>query len=302
MEVSDNYSDIWNGISWSVPIDIGNIGTLLSVSCPSSSLCVALAGNGGTYALTWNGSSWSEPIDIDTSTEGVGPTLASVSCPSSSFSAAVDESGYAVIGTTGAVGPTVSVTDNSHVTSIGGNLTFTSTVTGSGVTPTGTVMWTLTGPGSPTCAESTLVSGIATCSVSDAQSGTYTATADYSGDSNYSTASGTDDDVDIGVTTSATPTVSVTDDSQGVAPGGDFTYTATVTGTVAMPTGMVTWALTGPGSPTCATLTLSSGKATCTVSDAQARHHLVAGVDAGRAADALELEALADVDRRSGTR
>ena len=80
------------GPSWSQPALIdANGGGLTSVSCPSSSFCVAV---GGGDALTWNGTSWSQPVPIDPN--GYGHT--SVSCPSSSFCVAVDSNGNAVIG------------------------------------------------------------------------------------------------------------------------------------------------------------------------------------------------------------
>ena len=96
-------------------------------------------------------------------------------------------------GTAVTANPTVTVTDNSQGLAEGGDLTFTAKITGSGSTPTGTVSWGLSGPGSPTYADSTLdSSGTATCTVSDAQAGDYSVTATYSGDTNYRSAEGTD--------------------------------------------------------------------------------------------------------------
>jgi hypothetical protein len=82
----------WNGSSWSAPVLIDPIGYLASVSCPSSSFCVAVDWDGN--ALTWNGSSWSAPVSIDPNGGGFN----SVSCASSSFCVAVDSYGNAVIG------------------------------------------------------------------------------------------------------------------------------------------------------------------------------------------------------------
>lgn len=189
---TQGYALTWNGTSWSAPAHMVLFGLdARSVSCPSASFCVA--GDDGGYAVTWNGTSWSAPTHVDPY-----GYLAPVSCPSTSFCAAVDPFGYAFTATGSIATPAVSVTDNSQGTSPGGNLTFTVTVTGSGVTPTGTVTWTLTGPGSPACPDSTLSAGTAACTVSDAQAGGYTATADYSGDSNYGPASGTDTTAEVG--------------------------------------------------------------------------------------------------------
>ena len=68
---------------WSGPAGIDGANSLVSVSCPSASFCVAVDNAGN--ALTYSGSSWSAPTDID----GATP-LVSVSCASASFCAAVD--------------------------------------------------------------------------------------------------------------------------------------------------------------------------------------------------------------------
>ena len=89
----------YNGSSWSMPVSIDGIfGTdFFSVSCPSSSFCMAL---GDSYtgafvdqALAYNGGSWSTPTNIDS---GGGEVLWSVSCPSSSFCAGTDDRGNAL--------------------------------------------------------------------------------------------------------------------------------------------------------------------------------------------------------------
>ena len=92
--------------------------------------------------------------------------------------------------------PTVSVTDTAGPVA-GESFAFTAVVAGPGpaVTPTGTVAWVLTGPGSPSCqnpSSSELSSGTASCVLAGATVGTYTAVATYSGDSEYTGASGSD--------------------------------------------------------------------------------------------------------------
>ena len=84
-------------LSWSSPLSIDSSGgSLLSVSCPSASFCVAVDYPGN--ALTWNGNSWSSPVSVDpyNPTTGLGGALTSVSCPSASFCAAVDGFGNAL--------------------------------------------------------------------------------------------------------------------------------------------------------------------------------------------------------------
>ena len=72
---------IWDGIAWSAPVNIDGSNDLASVSCSSSSFCVAV--DHSDNALTWDGTSWSAPLAIDAG-------LYSVSCSSSSFCVAVN--------------------------------------------------------------------------------------------------------------------------------------------------------------------------------------------------------------------
>ena len=76
----------YNGTSWSAPLDIDSTTGLLSVSCTSSSFCMAVDNVGN--ALHYNGTSWSAPTSIDgsgNSGNGGAYGLSSVSCTSSSF-------------------------------------------------------------------------------------------------------------------------------------------------------------------------------------------------------------------------
>ena len=75
-------------LSWSAPISIDAGNSILSVSCPSSTFCMAVDGNGG--GIDYDGTSWSSPLEVDG-----GGVLSSVSCPSSSFCMAVDSEGNA---------------------------------------------------------------------------------------------------------------------------------------------------------------------------------------------------------------
>jgi hypothetical protein len=82
-------------IGWSAPVSIDSHAgqnTLTSISCPSSSFCMAVDDGGNNYdghGLIFNGSSWSARNVIDTAGQ-YGPY--SVSCTSSSFCAAFDGS------------------------------------------------------------------------------------------------------------------------------------------------------------------------------------------------------------------
>ena len=106
---------------------------------------------------------------------------------------------------TGVPTPVVTVTDDSSGVVTGGSFDFTATVSGPGqgaVTPTGKISWVLTGPGSPTCADSTLSGGIAACTVSQVVPGTYGASATYSpASTDYTVSSGSDITASVGPAT-----------------------------------------------------------------------------------------------------
>jgi hypothetical protein len=94
--------------------------------------------------------------------------------------------------------PTNGVT-NTSPTTLGGNVIFTATVSGAGVTPTGTVTWKVSTPSSvTTCASTaTLSGGAATCSISATKAGTYAASDTYGGDANYTSSGSNTDSVSV---------------------------------------------------------------------------------------------------------
>ena len=77
---------------WGPPANINSSNPINSVSCPTSSFCVAVTGsqNPGDALIDQNGS-WGSPSSIDGTA-----TLSSVSCSSASYCVAVDESGNEV--------------------------------------------------------------------------------------------------------------------------------------------------------------------------------------------------------------
>ena len=86
---------------WSAPTSVDpSGGGLTSISCPSTSFCTAIDGDG--YAMSWNGASWSAPTLVASGSSvitspysGAAPCdpnstgFCSVSCPSSDFCVAV---------------------------------------------------------------------------------------------------------------------------------------------------------------------------------------------------------------------
>ncbi len=161
---------------------------------------------------------------------------------------------------------TTTVIDNATGVVTGGTFTFTATVASAAGTPTGALTWTVTDPvgHAVTCADSTLDgAGQATCTIAGAIAGTYSATANYVGDTNYDPSSGSDTTATVG---KAVSTTTVSDDSAGKVTGDTLQFTATVTGPGGAPAGTVAW--TGV---TCSSTTpLTAGVATCSILNAQA--------------------------------
>ena len=165
----------------------------------------------------------------------------------------------------------------------GSTLKFTATVganpaVATDLRPTGSVVWSIAAPSgpTPTCANSQMTNpnnatgtNTATCSVSNAVAGTYSVTASYGGDGNYTSSQGTSG---TGVT-KATPTLSFTPIPQSPQPGSTFKVQVTVNEPNGgpNPTGTVTWTITPPSgaAPPCALSTLDgTGSGTCTIANA----------------------------------
>jgi hypothetical protein len=129
---------------------------------------------------------------------------------------------------------TTALTTSGTPSALNSPVTFTATVTGPGVTPTGTVLFK---DGSATLAAAVTLSpgGVATFTTSALTSGSHTITAVYSGDTNYVTSSATVvQNVQSATTTTLTSSLNPSQFGQAV------TFTATVTGNPP-PTGTVTF-------------------------------------------------------------
>jgi hypothetical protein len=147
---------------------------------------------------------------------------------------------------------------------VGGTITDTALV-GGGASPSGTVTFTIYGPGDTKCANTPVYTSppvkVAVPTVSPAYQptapGTYQIIAAYSGDTNNSPVTGTCGAVgESVVVTQATPTIR-TAASASVAVGGTITDTAVVTGGFE-PTGTVTFKAYAPTDTTCSTPVFSS--------------------------------------------
>ena len=214
---------------------------------------VQLSGGGFTSA-TATLSSGSATFIIPANSLSVGTDTLTVSYSGDSVYAA--SSGTASEKVTSLLVPTVKATAALASIDTADTLSVTATVTGPGATPTGTVK--LSG-GGYTSASQTLSGGSVTFTIpaNSLTVGADTLTVSYSGDTNYTTGSGT---ASVTVTPAPlTPTVTVTPATATVDSGSTLSVTAAVTGSGVTPTGSVT--LSG-GGYTSASQTLSSGSAT----------------------------------------
>jgi hypothetical protein len=203
-----------------------NVGTACTIALPTTTCTIVESAGSYTFTGVYSGD-----VDFLTST---GSSTAVVVGPDSSKNV---------------------VTDNASSPVAGANFTFTTTVSavtpGSG-TPVGTITWKVFDPtNNPvSCTGTTPAGGIATCSVSDALAGTYSASTFFTDtDGDFTNSASNTDTVDVGAVsagTAGTNTVVSTDAS---------TY---VSGQKIVVTAVVTPAVSGSGTPT-GSVTVSDG-------------------------------------------
>src|SRR5262249_9118116 len=151
-------------------------------------------------------------------------------------------------------------TQSSSAVAPGGSVTDTATVAG-GVSPTGTVTFTLYGPDDTTCTSTPVTSSQATLSANGQATsapvtlstvGTYRWVAAYSGDANNNAADGAcnapNESADVSTSALSFSTLA----SAGVPAGGQITDQAILAGG-SSPTGTVTFDLYAASDTTCAT-------------------------------------------------
>ena len=244
---------IWTSSGWSTPPSLIDSNYFWSFSCASASFCAGVDAFGNAY--TWNGISWSDAINLNQDN-----ALISVSCASASFCMAVGEPGNAYTWNGVSWSSEANPFDPGPVGSGGGYPNWVSCPAVSDCVAVDANADALTWNGTSWSAPIHVGQqyGLASISCPSAS---------------FCAAVGAGYAFTTTTPNTATPTVSVTDDAAGVAVDGEFTFSAAVTGSGPNPSGTVTWMLTGPGSPKCADSTLSLGKATCTVRNAQAGHY-----------------------------
>ncbi len=272
---SANPSNPNHAVTYTATVTGGGTTPTGTVTFKDGGVAIATCGTSGTVTL----SSGVATCTVTYTTAGSHSITAAYSGDSNYTAAAGNTVSQSVVLLT----PTDTVTSAQNPTTIGHALTYTATVTGAGSTPTGTVTFKDGGvaiAGCGTAGAVTLSAGVATCSVTYASAGSHTITAAYSGDSNYIAAAGNT----LTETVLSTSSTTVAANYNPVAANASVTFTATVTGSGATPTGSVTFqsggiAISGCGSS--GTVTLSGGVATCTVSFATAGSRSITAVYGG---------------------
>ena len=169
---------------------------------------------------------------------------------------------------------TAVVTSDGSPVLYGTNVTFTATVTGGGVTPTGTVQFQV--DGSNLGAPVSLIAGVAHLSTLNLSVADHSITAVYSGDGNYATA--TSPVFHEVVSAGGTATAVVTSDGTPVLYGTNVTFTTTIGGAGVTPTGSVEFF---DGVVSLGTQTLVSGVAHLSTSFLSVTDHSITAVYSG---------------------
>lgn len=242
------------------------------------SATVSGAGIAPTGAVTWNvsGSAGATTCGSTTVLSGGVATCTIIATKAGSYSVSDNYGGDGNYNSAGSNTDGVSVAratptnvmTNSAPPALGGTLKFTTTVTGvSGITPTGSVNWKVSGSaGATSCGATTvLTSGVATCTITATKGGTYVVSDTYNGDPNYTTATSNTDTVSVA---KATPTDTLKSSLNPTTVGSAVTYTATLTGFGVTPSGTVTFVDGGSAINSCGShgvVNLVGGVAICTV-------------------------------------
>ncbi len=154
--------------------------------------------------------------------------------------------------------PTLSTSATASV-GVGGTISDTATLSG-GSAPTGTVTFTVFGPGDATCASApvftvpvTVAGGAATATITPGAVGVYRWIASYGGDGGNAAVAGACNDAnESSNVTQVTPTVSSTGSPHGTAVLGTSLSDSANLASGFNPAGTMTFRLYGPSDPTCA--------------------------------------------------
>jgi hypothetical protein len=163
--------------------------------------------------------------------------------------------------------PTINLTSAPNPATYGAALVFIATVSGSGLQPTGTVNFRSNVGQLGTATLNS--SGVATYTISTLPLGSYSIAASYSGDSNYNAVTSASESVTV---SKGTATASVTSSAASGVVGSPLTFTATVSGGGAAPTGSVSFL---DGTTSLGSGTLAAGTASLTTSSLAVGSHSI---------------------------
>jgi YVTN family beta-propeller protein len=178
---------------------------------------------------------------------------------------------------------TASVSSSPNPAAAGTAVNLAATVTGAGVTPTGTVDFRDGGTPITGCTGVALSSGGATCATTSFTAGTHSLTAVYSGDARYN---GATSPAITQTMTSAGGSLALSTSMNPSRAGAPVTFTATITGSSGTPTGTVDIRDGGTTIPGCGGLAVASrsptsSDASCTVTTLAAGSHSITAVYSG---------------------
>ncbi len=218
--------------------------------------CVASVQGSSAGAGTWSGlqtGTYSAGTKLFTGSASITPTAAGTY--TYALTCGGQESGFATLTVTpssGKLTPTVALNATPNPATVGQTVAIKATASGSGATPTGTVVFLY---GTIPLASLTLSGGAATLSPSTKglPPGAYVLTASYSGDSNYSAAASAGYTITL---IKPAPTVALSASPNPAMVGQSVTIRATATGSGATPTGTMSFVY---GTLTLATLPLTAG-------------------------------------------
>ncbi len=160
---------------------------------------------------------------------------------------------------------TTTLSSSPNPSTLGQQVTFTATVTGTGGTPTGTVMFF---DGTANIGSGTISGGVATLKLTTLAAGSHSITANYGGDGSFTTS--TSKTVTQAVKSASSTVLTAAPNPSTV--GQQVIFTVTVTGTGGTPTGTVTFF---DGTTNIGSGTISGGVATLKLSTLAAGSHSI---------------------------
>ncbi len=286
--------DATNGASTSNPLT-QTVFKMPSTTTLRSSVNPSMLGDSVTLTATVVGStptgtvSFNEGSSVLGGCSAVGLTNGTAQCTISSLSVATHPMAAVYSGdnsNTGSTSATLNQTVNNKPVSstnltsslnpstIGANVTFTATVSGS--SPTGTVSFTDGGIAITGCSTKALSNSSATCTVNTLTAGTHAILAAYSGDGNNVASSSSPL---AQVVNKIANTVTVTSSLNPATIGDSVVLTAAVAGQT--PTGTVSFSDGGTSLGSCTAMAVASGSAQCTLTSLSVGGHSIVAAYSG---------------------